>query len=892
MAISEAAKQKLAEHKERKAERRRKRQEQAANANVFSPGREVVWRPQPGPQTALVTCPYPEVLFGGARGGGKTDGCLGAWLYHAGKYGEHARGIFFRRRFKQLEQVQDRCMTLFPKLGALYNKGDAVWVFPNGATLKLRHLWDEQSCEEYQGHEYCVGGGTPILMWDGKYRPIEDIRPGDFVMTLEGPKPVQAAVCVGMKPCVQANVFSASGRYLGSQIHPEDHPVLTSVVEQTQSHSDEHPSASPYSKFPFVEGESELLHAVHQGSAFPAIAKVLSDARPSSNAELLDRHFDGCIQNAEQHPESHLPWQSYTLLRSARLGIQAGVVSQEDGQISGKASGKGHEETLLLARLSVPVVLHGHHLRSGLCDERLSNGSHDLGKSSEPLQPADQLKRYRMLDPLLLDERSQSRPDQSEEKFLVYGIGCVHHDWRKAQGSQSYYRSGRCSCDERLLPAQECGPDVFPLRGDAETQTRVSMPLDGKDCTHEYSHGMSSGYIHPYTKERRPLVVPVESGTAEFSPCGEHLVYDLTVADANHYITKTGLVNKNTFIVIEEATNWNTLGPINKMRATLRSPHGVPTKLILTANPGGSGHNLIKNRYITPARHGYTPIRDPESGEERIFIPSRLENNQVLMQNDPNYERRLMQSGNLAIVKAWRYGDWDIVSGGFFDDLWLSESHLVRPFEIPPTWRWRRSFDWGSASPASLGIWAISDGNPVEALDGFVFPRGSFIRVSEWYTCARDSSGNLRPNEGLRLTNIALGNGIGIRSQDRNFTGCVADPSIFARLGREAIYDEIRKGALEVGHHLIFQPADNNRIAGWQRMRDMLEAAAQERPEKPGLWAFETCEHYARTIPVLQRDESNPDDIDTDQEDHVADEVRYLIMTGARTLSIGTRRGE
>jgi hypothetical protein len=35
----------------------------------------VGWQPQRGPKTALLACPVFEVFFGGARGGGKTDGC-------------------------------------------------------------------------------------------------------------------------------------------------------------------------------------------------------------------------------------------------------------------------------------------------------------------------------------------------------------------------------------------------------------------------------------------------------------------------------------------------------------------------------------------------------------------------------------------------------------------------------------------------------------------------------------------------------------------------------------------------------------------------------------------------------------------------------------------------
>ena len=31
------------------------------------------WRPQDGPQYALVICPLKEIFFGGIRGGGKAD---------------------------------------------------------------------------------------------------------------------------------------------------------------------------------------------------------------------------------------------------------------------------------------------------------------------------------------------------------------------------------------------------------------------------------------------------------------------------------------------------------------------------------------------------------------------------------------------------------------------------------------------------------------------------------------------------------------------------------------------------------------------------------------------------------------------------------------------------
>ena len=115
---------------------------------------QILWQPQPGPQTALLECPVFEVFYGGARGGGKTESSIGDWLQHSSLYGEDAIGIFFRRKLVQLAEVIARTKQIFSKLGAKYNEQSKTWTMANGARLKFAYLEKDADAEEYQGHSY------------------------------------------------------------------------------------------------------------------------------------------------------------------------------------------------------------------------------------------------------------------------------------------------------------------------------------------------------------------------------------------------------------------------------------------------------------------------------------------------------------------------------------------------------------------------------------------------------------------------------------------------------------------------------------------------------------------------------------------------------------------
>jgi len=129
--------------------------------------------PQRGPQADLLSCPANEVMYGGARGGGKTHGVCLDWYAHQEKNGAHASGIIFRRTYPELENVIETSREIFAPLGANYVTNE--WRFPNGSNLKLRHLDKDKDADKYQGHQYTFAGFDEAGNWPNP-GPIDKLR--------------------------------------------------------------------------------------------------------------------------------------------------------------------------------------------------------------------------------------------------------------------------------------------------------------------------------------------------------------------------------------------------------------------------------------------------------------------------------------------------------------------------------------------------------------------------------------------------------------------------------------------------------------------------------------------------------------------------------------------
>ena len=367
-------------------------------------------------------------------------------------------------------------------------------------------------------------------------------------------------------------------------------------------------------------------------------------------------------------------------------------------------------------------------------------------------------------------------------------------------------------------------------------------------------------------------------------PTGERLYFGhmRVPADYNKYHG-----HNYPFIGWEELTTWPSKDCFVVMLSTNRTTNPqVPKMIRATTNPHGSGHNWVKARYKLPVKDGKRfgeicggdimvdekgrPILDnqgkPMYQPERIAIHGDIDENFLLLDADPGYKATIAASASSpSQLKAWLHGSWDVVAGGMFDDLWDSTVHIVEPFKIPKSWRIDRSFDWGSSKPSSVGWWAESDGSDYIDAAGFRVStvRGDLFRIHEWYMCKKGEE-----NKGLMLTDREIANGIKeLQTQHPMLMGKTIQPGP----ADTSIYDttngqSIAKAMADMGVRWTrADKSSGSRILGWQRIRNRLQASFKKDGlprEHPGLFVFDTCDAFIRTVPVIPRDDKNTDDVD------------------------------
>jgi hypothetical protein len=247
-------------------------------------------------------------------------------------------------------------------------------------------------------------------------------------------------------------------------------------------------------------------------------------------------------------------------------------------------------------------------------------------------------------------------------------------------------------------------------------------------------------------------------------------------------------------------------------------------------------------------------LLEQDTGLHRMFIPSRVTDNQILMKADPTYVQRLHEIGSPEMVRAWLHGDWDVVAGAYFPE--FSQEHVIDaidPDDIPNHWKIYRAYDHGTYHPFAV-LWYTYAGEDWRGIK-----KGSIVILREWY-------GGNDKDEGLKMSLVDIRDGITERESTikRRIEPGPADNQIFENHGGQSIADALAIAGV------YFSRSDKSRIPGWNQIRMRLR-------EKSLLFT-RNCKHLLRTFPMLQHDDRRPEDVDTQGADHLADVLRYIAM--------------
>lgn len=339
-----------------------------------------------------------------------------------------------------------------------------------------------------------------------------------------------------------------------------------------------------------------------------------------------------------------------------------------------------------------------------------------------------------------------------------------------------------------------------------------------------------------------------------------------------------------SWIGMDELTEWPTDFCMVFILSCLRSAEGADCYFRASGNPGRIGHQWVKAYFIdvAPPMQPYErviPLPDGRSASMwQIYIPASLDDNTALMQSDPLYEARLALLPPY-LYEAFRHGNWDVIAGAAFSEL-RRDIHGIDPAN-PPERLLRvfdfermtpkddikifRSFDWGYARPFSFG-WYFSDYD------------GRLYRYRELYGCKS-------PDKGIEMPARDVAIKVRQIEQEHNerVVLSIADASIWDKPSNQnEAAEKLPSIAETMGEEGIWFDRDASIDAKKSRLQGKHQLHERFRLDGdglPSLFVFNTCVHWWRTVPAIPIDRLNPEDVDTDAEDHCYDETRYVASS-------------
>lgn len=323
----------------------------------------------------------------------------------------------------------------------------------------------------------------------------------------------------------------------------------------------------------------------------------------------------------------------------------------------------------------------------------------------------------------------------------------------------------------------------------------------------------------------------------------------------------------------DELTQFTLTQYLHLLSRTRTTVKNLWVRVRSTTNPMGPGLPWVRDRFIKNLDLGktywFTGADDPkrnaqgmmvpagtENALSRAFVPGYLNENKILLENDPTYATKIMQLGS-AYTKALLKNDWYAFSGTFFKTFDPAK-HVVDSFDIPKTWYLWGSLDPGKSSPCSFGLHAKS-------------PDGKKYRIATYYERERNPEANAKGIKefikGCKQT--------GGRMPEMIVSGldAWAHNDRFAVVANDVMFADVF-----MGQGLVLSKAATARVQGWWLLKQLQETDKW--------FVFDLMnEPLVDEMTAAEADEKQVEDIkgrgnDAEVLDHALDEERYACNAG------------
>ncbi len=337
-------------------------------------------------------------------------------------------------------------------------------------------------------------------------------------------------------------------------------------------------------------------------------------------------------------------------------------------------------------------------------------------------------------------------------------------------------------------------------------------------------------------------------------------------------------------ILIEELTQIPTVGRYLRLISSARSTvPGLMPQIFATTNPGGVGHSWVKERWVDPSPPLH--IFRGDDSMFRIFIPATMDDNPVLINNDPTYVHTIeaLKKTDEMTYRAWRFGDWDVYVGQVFRE-WAPYKndrpyHVIRclPDDVNlSVCDIYIGFDWGYNDPTSFHWIAITPENSFGIRRVYIYREltGNETSPEEWARQLAD----IINDEPIRA--LVMPHDTYYHKNDAN--------TIENRMRNEFTrLKSVRYPNLNVPMEFAESGTHQNRIG----RQALLHSLLAEAPDSiPYLQVTQNCRKLIETIPLLPYSDRDPETIEdkAGTPDHWYDSSTYGLFYARLRTKIGS----